>query len=108
MNYNDSVTNTSYKNKFEFPGSKVQYSPSVPFIIDKMWLSIKPNFEKKTLADCIQQLGIIAKEDIREISLDIAELQIHKILLLPPSSIPSSHSISDINISSGDNDEENE
>ena len=110
MDYTDSVINTSYKNKFEVPGSRVQYSPSIPFIIDKMWLSIKPNFEKKTLTDCIQQLLITAKEDIKEIRLDIAELKIHKILLLPSSLVypSSSYSISDISIDSRDDDEVNE
>lgn len=87
-----------------------QYSPSIPFIIDKMWLSIKPNFEKKTLTDCIQQLLITAKENIKEIRLDIAELKIHKILLLPSSLVypSSSYSISDISIDSRDDDEVNE
>ena len=73
-----------------------------------MWLSIEPNFEKKTLTDCIQKLGITAKKDITEISLDIAELQIHKILLLPPSSLPPSYSISDINVGNVNSDTANE
>ena len=42
-----------------------------------MLLTITPDFEAKDLKDCIQELKIIAKQDIQKIELDAAEMKIH-------------------------------
>ena len=71
----------SVKNKkFEFPGSTVHYPPLLSFTIDYMWLQIKPDFDSNTVKDCIQKLKITAYEDIDEIELDVAEIDIHQVL----------------------------
>ena len=69
--------NTDDKNTFNFPGSKPQYPPSLSFTIVNMLLTITPDFEAKDLKDCIQELKIIAKQDIQKIELDAAEMKIH-------------------------------
>ena len=65
--------------KFEFPGSIVHFSPRLKFTIIHMYLKINPNFQTKQLLNCHQNLKIKALQDIKEIILDIAELNIHKI-----------------------------
>jgi hypothetical protein len=67
--------------KFEFPGSTAYYPPILPFTIEYMWLQIKPDFDSNTLKDCIQKLEITALKDINEIAFDIAELDIHQVIL---------------------------
>src|ERR1044071_9910343 len=62
---------------FQFPGSKTQYPPSLPFVIDNMLLTIRPDFETKTLKDCLQELKITTNQDIQTIELDIAEIKVH-------------------------------
>ncbi len=65
--------------KFEFPGSIVHFSPRLKFTIIHMYLKINPNFQTKQLLNCHQNLKIKALQDIKEIILDVAELNIHKI-----------------------------
>ena len=65
--------------KFEFPGSIVHFSPRLKFTIIHMYLKITPNFQTKQLLNCHQNLKIKALQDIKEIILDVAELNIHKV-----------------------------
>ena len=65
--------------KFEFPGSKKQYSDSIKFDIDYMILDIKPDFKYQVLKNCEQQIDIIARLNIKVLKFDIAELDIHNI-----------------------------
>jgi aminopeptidase N len=65
--------------KFEFPGSIVQFAPRLKFTIIHMYLKINPNFQTKQLLNCHQNLKIKALQDINEIILDVAELNIHKV-----------------------------
>ncbi|MGI0051676.1 MAG: M1 family aminopeptidase, partial [Nitrososphaeraceae archaeon] len=65
--------------KFEFPGSLVHFSPRLKFTIIHMYLKINPNFQTKQLLNCHQNLKIKALQDIKEIILDVAELNIHKV-----------------------------
>jgi aminopeptidase N len=75
------LENRSLAKKFEFPGSKKQYAESTNFDIDDMILDIKPNFESKTLTNCEEQVDIIARRDIEYLDFDIAEIDIHKIVV---------------------------
>ena len=65
--------------KFEFPGSISHASPRLKFTILHMYLKINPDFEKKQLLDCEERLLLKAKQNINEITLDIAELKIKQI-----------------------------
>jgi aminopeptidase N len=76
---NDNVSSIKAK-KFEFPGSTTHYPQVLSFVIDYMVLKIKPNFDSNTLKDCMQKLKIIALEDINEIKLDVAEMDVHNVI----------------------------
>ena len=65
--------------KFEFPGSIVHFPRRLKFTINHMYLKITPNFETKQLLNCHQKLKIKALQDIKEIILDVAELNIHNV-----------------------------
>ncbi|HEY7081885.1 MAG TPA: M1 family metallopeptidase [Nitrososphaeraceae archaeon] len=65
---------------FAFPGSTTHYLSLLPFDIEYMALKLKPDFESKTLANCEEILQIIARREITEIELDIAEMKIDKVL----------------------------
>lgn len=65
--------------KFEFPGSISHFSSRLKFTILHMYLKINPDFEKKQLLDCEEKLIMKAKQNINEITLDIAELKIKQI-----------------------------
>ena len=67
--------------KFELPGSRTHYAPSLLFTISKMRLSVEPDFSSKTIS-CNQELEIIAIQDINEIALDISELQIKSVFFI--------------------------
>ena len=71
--------NSPDNKSFQFPGSKPQYPPSLPFVIDNMLLTIRPDFERKTLEDCLQELKITAKQEIERIEFDIAEIKVHEV-----------------------------
>lgn len=70
--------NGSNVKKFELPGSKAHYAPSLSFTISHMQLSIEPDFKSKTIS-CEQQLEVIAIQSIDEIILDICELHIKSV-----------------------------
>ncbi len=70
--------NNPRKNKFEIPGSRAHYAPSLSFTITHMRLEIEPDFQNLTIR-CQQSLSIIALQDIDTIELDAAELQVDKI-----------------------------
>jgi aminopeptidase N len=68
----------SDRKKFELPGSKAHYAPSLSFTINHMKLEIEPDFERKTI-DCRQRLEIIVIRDTDSIELDAAELDIKSV-----------------------------
>jgi aminopeptidase N len=72
---------TDITKKFELEGSSPHYPPSLLFTIDYMLLLIEPNLKHKegNLINCTEKLDIVAKQDINEIELDIAELKIHSV-----------------------------
>src|ERR671923_265164 len=64
------------KKKFELPGSRAHYAPSLSFTINHMRLEIEPDLQGRTIS-CEQRLSIIMLQDIDIIELDAAELQIN-------------------------------
>ena len=64
--------------KFELPGSRAHYAPSLLFTISHMQLSIEPDFRSKTIS-CEQQLKVVAIQDINKIVLDASEFQIKSV-----------------------------
>lgn len=74
--------NTNMNKKFEHEGSVHHYPPSLSFKIDHMVLKIKPDLNSRILKDCEQQLRITAEQDLGEIKLDIAELDIKEVTSL--------------------------
>src|SRR6185503_11139078 len=70
----------SDRKKFELPGSKAHYPPSLAFTIIHMKLDIEPDFEKKKI-DCRQRLDIMILRDTDSIGLDAAELDIKSVSL---------------------------
>jgi aminopeptidase N len=77
---NDNNVSSIKAKKFEFPGSTTHYPQVLAFTVDYMALKIRPNFDSNTLNDCMQKLKIIALEDINEIKLDIAEIDVYKVI----------------------------
>src|SRR5919197_799130 len=67
--------------KFELPGSRSHYAPSLLLTINKMRLLVEPDFNSKTI-NCNQQLELIAIRDIDEIVLDISELEIKSVCFI--------------------------
>ena len=66
-------------------GSTLRYPPFLRFKIDHMLLKIKPDLDLKILKDCEEQLRITAREDLNEIKLDIAELDVKEVVSLSSS-----------------------
>ncbi|HYY39660.1 MAG TPA: hypothetical protein VE692_00270, partial [Nitrososphaera sp.] len=64
------------KKKFELPGSRAHYAPSLSFTINHMRLEIEPDLQGRTIS-CKQRLSIITLQDTDIIELDAAELQIN-------------------------------
>ena len=64
---------------FQFPGSQTHYPSLFSFEINYMTLKIKPNFNKKNLVGCEQQLKIKVLQEIKEIKFDIAEMKIENV-----------------------------
>lgn len=64
--------------KFELPGSKANYAPSIFYTINHMRLEIEPDFEQSSIA-CRQELEISAVRDTKTIELDAAELEIKSV-----------------------------
>jgi aminopeptidase N len=63
------------RKKFELPGSKPHYPPSLPFVITHMRLAIEPDLQERSIS-CDQRLSITILHDTDAIELDAAELQI--------------------------------
>ena len=70
----------SDRKKFELPGSKPHYAPSLPFTISHMQLDIDPDFEKKSI-DCRQRLDLQIVGDSDSIEFDAAELDVKSVSL---------------------------
>jgi aminopeptidase N len=66
------------RKKFELPGSKPHYPPSLSFTITHMRLAIEPNFQERSIS-CKQHLSINILHDTDTIDLDAAELQIKSV-----------------------------
>jgi aminopeptidase N len=63
------------RKKFELPGSRPHYPPSLPFTITHMRLAIEPDLQEHSIS-CDQRLSIAVLHDTDAIELDAAELQI--------------------------------
>src|SRR5687768_2523138 len=70
----------SDRKKFELPGSKAHYAPSLLFTITHMQLDIDPDFEEKKIS-CRQRLDILILRDTDSIELDASELDVKSVLL---------------------------
>ena len=66
------------RKKFELPGSRPHYPPSLSFTITHMRLSIEPDLQERSIS-CEQQLSIKILHDTDTIELDAAELQVKSI-----------------------------
>jgi aminopeptidase N len=66
--------------RFELPGSIPHYPKVHSFSVSYMVLKIKPDLNSNTLDDCIEELKITAYQDINEIILDVAEIDVHKVM----------------------------
>jgi aminopeptidase N len=75
--HNDDDDNTR-RNKFELPGSRSHYAPSLLFTITHMRLEIEPDFQNLMIS-CQQRLSIMTLQDADTIELDAVELQVEKI-----------------------------
>ena len=78
-NYDKKSDREPSKKNFAFPGSKMHEIPIFSFTIEHMSLRIYPDFVRKVLLNCDQQLRVRAFQDISHISLDISELKIYKV-----------------------------
>ncbi|MEP0824005.1 MAG: HEAT repeat domain-containing protein [Nitrososphaera sp.] len=67
-----------HRKKFELPGSKPHYPPSLSFTITHMRLAIEPDLRERSIS-CDQKLSITIIQDTDTIELDAAELQIKSI-----------------------------
>ena len=70
--------NNTTRKKFELPGSRSHYAPSLLFTITHMRLEIEPDFQNLVIS-CQQRLSIMTLQDADTIELDAAELQVEKI-----------------------------
>ena len=50
----------------------INYPPSLPFIIEKMWLRIEPDFEAKRIIG-EEQLKLLTRQNVTKIELDIGD-----------------------------------
>jgi aminopeptidase N len=80
----DTQSATDETKKFQLEGSILHYPQFLAFKIEHMLLNIRPDLDSKTLKDCEQQLRITALQDLDEIKLDIAELDIKEVGSLAP------------------------
>ncbi len=94
--------NGSNFKKFELPGSKAHYSPSLTFTISYMQLSIEPEFKSKSIL-CEQQLEVIAIQSIMEIILDCCELQVKSVFTVAATNITTDENKSDNNNNNNNN-----
>ncbi len=70
----------SDRKKFELPGSKAHYAPSLLFTITHMQLDIDPDFEEKKIS-CRQRLDILIIRDTDSVELDASELEVRSVSL---------------------------
>jgi aminopeptidase N len=66
------------RKKFELPGSRPHYPPSLSFTITHMRLAIEPDLQERSIS-CDQKLSITILQDTDTIELDAAELQIKSV-----------------------------
>ncbi len=66
------------RKKFELPGSRPHYPPSLSFTVTHMRLAIEPDLQERSI-NCDQKLSITILQDIDAIKLDAAELQIKSV-----------------------------
>ncbi len=66
------------RKKFELPGSRPHYPPSLSFTVTHMRLAIEPDLQERSI-NCDQKLSITILQDIDVIKLDAAELQIKSV-----------------------------
>lgn len=66
------------RKRFELPGSRAHYAPSLLFTISHMRLAIEPDLHERTIS-CSQRLDITILQDTDTIALDAAELQIKSV-----------------------------
>lgn len=66
------------RKKFELPGSRPHYPPSLSFTITHMRLAIEPDMQERSIS-CDQKLSITILQDTDVIELDAAELQIKSV-----------------------------
>ncbi len=66
------------KKKFELPGSRAQYAPSLVFTITHMRLSIEPDLEARSFKG-EQRLDVLILQDTDSIELDASELQVKSV-----------------------------
>ncbi|WP_187147582.1 M1 family aminopeptidase [Candidatus Nitrososphaera gargensis] len=66
------------RKKFELPGSRPHYPPSLLFTITHMRLAIEPDLQERSIS-CEQKLSITILHDTDTIELDAAELQIKSV-----------------------------
>lgn len=66
------------RKKFELPGSRPHYPPSLSFTITHMRLAIEPDLHERSIS-CDQKLSITILHDTDAIELDAAELQIKSV-----------------------------
>lgn len=66
------------KKKFELPGSRAHYAPSLVVTVNHMRLEIEPDLEKRTIS-CRQELEITAVQETDTVELDAAELAVRSV-----------------------------
>lgn len=72
------IEGDSERKKFELPGSRAHYAPTLLFTINHMRLEIEANLEDKAI-ECEQRLDITILHDTESIELDAAELKIKSV-----------------------------
>lgn len=66
------------RKKFELPGSRAHYAPSLAVTVDHMRLEIEPNIEAQSIS-CRQELELAAVQNTGTIELDAAELEVKSV-----------------------------
>jgi len=66
------------KKKFELPGSRAHYAPSLAVTVNHMRLEIEPDLEAQSVS-CRQELELIAIQDTDIVELDAAELVVKSV-----------------------------
>ncbi|MEM3159185.1 MAG: M1 family aminopeptidase [Nitrososphaera sp.] len=68
------------KKKFELPGSRAHYAPSLSVTVTHMRLEIEPDLEKQAIS-CRQELEIAVVQKTDVVELDAAELDVKSVTL---------------------------